>query len=79
MAGGCLRCFPEFSGEKGRLMQINTTGHGVMECSWLPERWQWWAWRPEGMTMGGAATEAEAWEKARAAERATGLQPKGSG
>lgn len=53
----------------------------VCQCSWLPGGWQWSASGPNGMTMGGADSEDEAWEKARAARDALNvpMRPRGSG
>lgn len=53
----------------------------VYECSWLPNRWQWSASGPNGMTTGGAATEKEAWEQARKAQAALNktMRPRGFG
>jgi hypothetical protein len=50
---------------------------------WVPllGRWQWSASGRGGMTMGGAKSEAEAWERARAAQKALErpLTPQGTG
>jgi hypothetical protein len=47
----------------------NTSGISVFECSWLPMRWHFSVWHAGGFDMGGAASEEEAWEKARAIAR----------
>jgi hypothetical protein len=50
---------------------------------WVPflKHWQWSASGPNGMTMGGAKSEAEAWKHARAARETLGrpLTPRGVG
>ena len=53
----------------------------VWEMSSLPDRWQWSASGPNGVTTGGAATEEEAWEQARLAQQALNqsMQPRGVG
>ena len=47
----------------------NTNGINVFECAWLPHRWQFSVWHANGCDMGGAASEEEAWDKARAIAR----------
>lgn len=57
------------------------SGCAVFQSSWLPNRWQWSASGMSGVSMGGAATEEEAWEKARAAQQSLkqSITPKGVG
>lgn len=55
----------------------NTYGVSVFECSWLPTRWQFSVWHANGVDMGGAASEEEAWDKARSIARFHGSLPQG--
>lgn len=55
----------------------NTNGISVYECSWLPTRWQFSVWHGNGIDMGGAASEEEAWDKARAIARFHRALPQG--
>jgi hypothetical protein len=53
----------------------------VCQCSWIEGGWQWSASGPHGMTMGGAASEEDAWRKAREAQAALNqsMRPRGVG
>lgn len=44
----------------------NTSGIGVFKYSWVPGRWQFSVWHPNGADFGVAPSESEAWTKARA-------------
>lgn len=55
-------------------MPWNTQGISVTKSSWLPG-WQFSVWHANGIDMGGAPTEDEAWKKARTIARFHGIPP----
>ncbi len=58
---------------------FGATGIAVYKSTQFPSRFQFSVSGPGGMTFGSAATEAEAWEKAREIAPFHGLEMRGEG